>query len=149
MATFSLVPLTFFGPEESPPDTIKLTHAEQKLKAQLEPIVASELPALLKAALALRRIRNSRLFRTEAATFPLYLAQRYSLSVGAIKEVASSITAIEDLIGDLVLAPPAGAPASTIQPRLGRKPTHLKPFSHGRTGRPRKVAGRIQAHSLA
>jgi hypothetical protein len=60
MPTFSLVPLTFFGPEESPPDTVKLTRAEQKLKAQLEPIVASELPALLKAALALRRIRNSR-----------------------------------------------------------------------------------------
>src|SRR6516164_6583928 len=135
MATFSLVPLTFFGREESPPDTVKLTRAEQKLKAQLEPIVASELPALLKAALALRRIRNSRLFRTEAATFPLYLAQRYSLSVGAIKEVASSITATEDLIGDLVLAPSAGVPGAIIQPKLGRKPTHVKPFSHGRTGR--------------
>jgi hypothetical protein len=50
---------------------IKPTKLERQLKAQLEPIVASELPALFKAALAWPRIRNSRLFRTEATTFAL------------------------------------------------------------------------------
>ena len=67
------------GREEAPPDTIKLSRAEQRLKAELEPVIASELPALLQAALALRRIRNARLFRTEAATFSEYLARKYSL----------------------------------------------------------------------
>jgi hypothetical protein len=35
-------------------------------------------------------------FGTEAATFALYLAQKYSLSVGAVKELASSIGTIEE-----------------------------------------------------
>jgi hypothetical protein len=57
--------------EQSPPDIIKLTRLEQKLKRELEPIVAIEQPTLFKAALALRHIRNSRLFRAEAASFAL------------------------------------------------------------------------------
>jgi hypothetical protein len=95
------VPLSFFGRDESPTDTIKLSRAEKQLK----PIVASELPALFKAALALRRIRNARLFRTEAATFSGYLADRYALFQTAIRELFNSIATTEELVRDLALTP--------------------------------------------
>jgi hypothetical protein len=104
-------------------------------------VIASELPGLLQAALALRRIRNARLFRTEAVTFSEYLARRYSLSVGVIREVMGAIAASEELIRDLALRPDdpdrEGRLRTVGLGRYALAPV-IKPLRTGRPGRPRK-----------
>ena len=62
-------------------------------------------------------------FGTEAASFVLYLGQKYSRSVGAVKKLATSIRTFEDSIDDLVLMLLATVPGSLTNPRLGLKPT--------------------------
>ena len=135
--------LDFFG-NESPPDTLPLQPAEKKLQSVLEPTVQSGLGTALQVVVALRVLRNKRLFRTQSATFQRYLSQKFGLGPQQVCEALSAISMIENLLLDIFpvlpnstpdlteyetypLRTPPGRPRSTqVAPyrRMGRPPGH-------------------------
>ena len=130
----------FFG-NESPPDTLPLAPAEKKLCSVLEPTVQSGLETALQVVVALRVLRNKRLFRTQSATFPKYLCEKFGLGPKEVYEALSAISTFETLLGDLFPVLPNSTPdlpeyeAYSLRTNLGRpRSTQVAPFR--RMGRP-------------
>jgi hypothetical protein len=124
------VPLSFFGREDFPPDTIALTPAETELKTDLEAVVRSGLLNFLTVGAALSRIRSLRLFRREYATFCGYVTAQTGLTPQQYSELCRV-----QLMAEALLDP---EPRPEESPLLGR-PKSAEPAPYGRrTGRPRQ-----------
>jgi hypothetical protein len=134
---FRFVPLVDFFEHEPPPDTVPLLREEKKLRAILEPVIGSGLETALAVTLALRTVRNRRLFRNISPTFQRYLRDRFGLRPTRIVEMLSGISTVENLLLDIYpfSAEPDMADSQSGYPKLGRpRSTQVAPFR--RMGRP-------------
>jgi hypothetical protein len=137
----SAVPLVDFFGHESPPDTLPLLREEKKLRSKLEPAIQAGLATTLQVTLALRTVRNRRLFRTESPTFLRYLRDRFGLKPAQISETLSAISSVENLLLDIFPVLPDSPPELSEyetyceSTRVGRpRSTEVAPYR--RMGRP-------------
>jgi hypothetical protein len=108
----------------------------------LEPVIANDLPAMMTVALALRAVRDARLFRVESTTFAGYLAHKFDLSPDAIAVAADAISA-EAILRDLALSTEEQGGRTVGFGRYALEPA-IRTLKGRQTGRPRKGEERIK-----
>jgi hypothetical protein len=149
----------FFGHEVVIPDTIPLSQPEKKLRSTLEPAISAGLVTALQVMIALRTVRNRRLFRTESPTFHRYLHDHFGLQPTQISETLSAISTMENLLLDIFPTLPDSGPDLTQyeaycdRANFGRpRSTQVAPYR--RMGRPPghcpklpSKANSLQAHA--
>jgi hypothetical protein len=92
--------------DEPVPDAIPLSARERTRKAELEQIVQYGLEKFLEVGLALRELRNSRLYRVEHPTFEAYVQARFGLHRSAVDGVIRSAQVAQVLLEAGLELPP-------------------------------------------